>query len=299
MAQVLRPEWVEEYAPVALGDLLAVDQFDPPKRKKKEVKPEPPLAEPEKDPKWEPCPTGYVEFGPYYVRPKVTWVLQTHPFGCYALGINHVQLVVSRPTHKNGIRLTANDYVTGKDYRPKYVTREDQTFFQDTYGLGYPVEDFSLILLSRQPKHLELFKSLFKIGADNVWPGFIAQLGQCGMVLFGDVATTEISPFATGWLAWYLAQRGEGVLSSTHGVLNPNYPGAPRVCQMWAWTPPANAMLTTAAGHHVNTLKRSEKALQQSAVQRWQQNAGKIAQTAPEMCPLPLEDAELLAVSGV
>jgi hypothetical protein len=194
VAQVLRPEWVEEYGPLQMDELIAMQdrgpypaEYDPPKARKKldEVKPAPPLAEPARDPKWEPCPAGYVEFGPYYVKPKVTWVQQTHPFGCYALGINHVQLVVSRPSHKNGIGLTANDYVMGEDYRPKYATRDDVRFFNDTYGISYPHEDMSLIMMTRQPKHLELFKSLFKIGGDDAWPLFIAQLGACGMCCSG------------------------------------------------------------------------------------------------------------------
>jgi hypothetical protein len=243
-----------------------------------------------KSPKAVPCPEGSIEIGPFYVKPKVVWQIVTHGLGCYANSFNHVSLVLEAPTHKNGIPILAADRLVGKDYCPRYMEDTDRRAISALLGASILGENTNVSSMAKYEDKLPLFKKLFKMGMDNQWDLFRAHFGMSGMVLFGDVAVANVSQYVTQWMAWYLRERGEGVLSSTHGVINPNYPSGARLCQIWAWTPPANEMLTTSVGHSMNTLVRSEKDLKHSIKKRWPTAQGEYYPVLKEICPLPVED---------
>ncbi len=266
-------------------------------KKKKTAAPPPPeeVKEPVAALK-EPCPAGSIEIGQFYFPVKVTWQISSHPLGCYALAVAGVQVVADRPTHKNGVRIPTAQYErVFNSYREKFWTEDnEQDLFYRTYGLTGAAGQSLTPLLTHGQR--DLFKRAFKLGMDKSWNQWIAQMGTCGMVLFGDVTTSGVSNYTTGWLAWYLQQRGEGVLSCTHGVVNPNYPTKPRVCQVWAWTSPMRAEFTTATGLSVNALKRDVKSLQSSIQTVWKSNA--TLNVEEELCPLPTE-MELNQVSSV
>lgn len=287
MAQIDRAEW-QAFTFTVPG------YMEPPKLKEEVVEKQ--VAPKGKQGLVEPCPAGSIEIGQFYFPVKVTWQIPPHPLGCYALAVSGVQVVADRPTHKNGVRIPTEQYALEfGTYREKFwIDDKEQGLFYHTYGLsGHPEQSLTPLLVRNQR---DLFKRAFKMGMDKSWDRWIAQMGTPGMVLFGDVTTSGVSNYTTGWLAWYLQQRGEGVLSCTHGVVNPNYPTKPRVCQVWAWTSPMRAPFTTAAGLSVNALKRDVKSLQSSIRTVWNINAN--LNVEEELCPLPTE-MELNQVSSV